>query len=149
MRAAGHEKKAAAGREKLRAADPEEGVAAPGAGEDNFFARVYEAVRRIPCGRVATYGQIARLCGNARASRAVGYALHVNPAPGAIPCHRVVNREGRLAPAFAFGGPAVQRDLLTAEGVPSVARDGCFYVDLTRYGWFCGDMQSTMRDINA
>ena len=71
MRAAGHEKKAAAGREKLRAADPEEGgVAAPGAGEDNFFARVYEAVRRIPCGRVATYGQIARLCGNARASRA-------------------------------------------------------------------------------
>lgn len=105
---------------------------------ENFFAEVYAAVRRIPRGSVATYGQIARLCGRPRASRAVGYALHVNPVPGEIPCHRVVNREGRLAPAFAFGGSSVQRDLLAAEGVPSVERDGFFYVDLTRYGWFCG-----------
>ena len=101
----------------------------------NFFDRVYEAVRRIPCGKVATYGQIARLCGAPRSSRAVGYALHVNPMPGVIPCHRVVNREGRLAPAFAFGGPAVQRDLLAAENVESCERDGLFYVDLDRYLW--------------
>ncbi len=103
--------------------------------EENFFARVYAAVRRIPRGRVATYGQIARLCGRPRAARVVGSALHVNPAPGAIPCHRVVNREGRLAPAFAFGGAQVQRDLLAAEGVEAEARGGLFYVDLARYGW--------------
>ena len=102
---------------------------------ENFFASVYAVVRSIPRGSVATYGQIARSCGRPRASRAVGYALHGNPTPGEIPCHRVVNREGRLAPAFAFGGPSVQRDLLAAEGVPSVERDGCFYVDLARYGW--------------
>ncbi len=85
--------------------------------ESGFFQQVYEIVQKIPVGCVATYGQIARLCGNPRASRAVGYALHVNPLPGEIPCHRVVNRFGGLAPAFAFGGADVQRKLLTAEGV--------------------------------
>ena len=66
---------------------------------------------------------------------AVGWALRRNPSPGAeIPCHRVVNREGRLAPAFAFGGPGAQRDLLEAEGVPFFA-DG--RVDLKRCAW-CG-----------
>lgn len=101
--------------------------------DDNFFARVYALVQRIPRGRVATYGQIARSCGNARASRAVGYALHVNPLPGKIPCHRVVNREGRLAPGFAFGGEGAQRDLLTAEGVVCEHRGGDYYVDLEKY----------------
>ena len=71
----------------------------------SFFENVYEAVQLIPRGKVATYGQIARMIGAPRSSRAVGYALHANPRPGVIPCHRVVNREGRLAPAFAFGGP--------------------------------------------
>ena len=85
--------------------------------ESGFFQQVYEIVQKIPVGCVATYGQIARLCGNPRASRAVGYALHVNPLPGESPCHRVVNRFGGLAPAFAFGGADVQRKLLTAEGV--------------------------------
>ena len=85
--------------------------------ESGFFQQVYEIVQKIPVGCVATYGQIARLCGNPRASRAVGYALHVNPLPGEIPCHRVVNRFGGRAPAFAFGGADVQRKLLTAEGV--------------------------------
>lgn len=83
----------------------------------NFFQLVYEAVQKIPEGKVASYGQIARLCGSPRSSRAVGYALHVNPLPGIVPCHRVVNREGRLAPAFAFGGAGVQKSLLEAEGV--------------------------------
>ena len=92
---------------------------------------VYEIVRRIPKGRVATYGQVAYLAGNPRASRAVGYALHRNPFPGEIPCHRVVNREGRLAPGFAFGGPGIQQELLEAEGV--AVQDG--YVDLTKYCW--------------
>lgn len=85
--------------------------------EESFYQQVYDVVRRIPTGKVATYGQIALLCGNPRAARAVGYALHRNPAPGVIPCHRVVNREGRTAPAFAFGGQDVQRQMLEQEGV--------------------------------
>ncbi|PWM71687.1 MAG: cysteine methyltransferase [Bacillota bacterium] len=97
-----------------------------------FFQEVYKIVKQIPEGKVATYGQIAVLCGNPRCSRAVGYALHVNPEPIVIPCHRVVNREGRLAPAFAFGGEDVQKSLLEREGVP-VREDGT--VDLSRYLW--------------
>ena len=83
----------------------------------SFFKSVYEAVKLIPKGRVATYGDIARYVGSPRAARVVGYALHVNPEPNAIPCHRVVNREGRLAPSFAFGGMEVQKALLEAENV--------------------------------
>jgi len=71
------------------------------------FEKIYDIVRQIPEGKVCTYGQVARLAGNPRWARIVGYALHVNPAFGEIPCHRVVNREGRTAPAFAFGGENV------------------------------------------
>lgn len=98
----------------------------------SFFENVYEAVQLIPRGKVATYGQIARMIGAPRSSRAVGYALHANPRPGVIPCHRVVNREGRLAPAFAFGGPEIQAQLLESEGV-EVGED--FVVDLEKYLW--------------
>ena len=98
----------------------------------SFFENVYEAVQLIPRGKVATYGQIARMIGAPRSSRAVGYALHANPRPGVIPCHRVVNREGRLAPAFAFGGPEIQAQLLESEGV-GVGAD--FVVDLGKYLW--------------
>ncbi|MBQ8350723.1 MAG: MGMT family protein [Clostridia bacterium] len=84
----------------------------------NTFEKIYAAVRLIPRGYVMTYGGVAALAGNPRMARVVGYALHQNPAPGIIPCHRVVNREGRLAPAFAFGGEEVQRALLENEGVP-------------------------------
>lgn len=98
----------------------------------SFFENVYEAVQLIPRGKVATYGQIARMIGAPRSSRAVGYALHANPRPGVIPCHRVVNREGRLAPAFAFGGPEIQARLLESEGV-RVSAD--FVVDLGKYLW--------------
>lgn len=85
--------------------------------QNGFFEQVYEVVKRIPTGKVATYGQIAALVGNKRMSRQVGWALHVNPQPYVVPCHRVVNRMGRLAPAFAFGGVDVQRQLLLAENV--------------------------------
>lgn len=98
----------------------------------SFYTTVYNLVRQIPKGKVASYGQIALLAGSPRASRAVGYALHVNPLPGVIPCHRVVNRAGRLAPAFAFGGEEEQRHLLEAEGV-AVSDDG--YVNMELYGW--------------
>ncbi|MBO5457425.1 MAG: MGMT family protein [Clostridia bacterium] len=96
----------------------------------NFFEKVYEAVKKIPKGKVATYGQIAHAVGAPRAARQVGWALHVNPAPGIIPCHRVVNRMGRLAPAFAFGGEKTQASLLRAEGV-EVSEE--YIVDLTKY----------------
>lgn len=95
------------------------------------FERVYQVVRQIPAGRVATYGQVARLAGNKKWSRVVGYALHVNPEPGEIPCHRVVNRLGEPSSAFAFGGINRQIELLEAEGVKFI--DG--KVDMKTFQW--------------
>lgn len=98
----------------------------------NTFDKIYEAVCRIPEGKVATYGMIAAMTGNPRRARVVGYALHSNPMPGVIPCHRVVNREGKTAPAFAFGGEDRQRELLEREGVRFLP-DG--RVDMEKYLW--------------
>ncbi|MBQ9728292.1 MAG: MGMT family protein [Clostridia bacterium] len=95
-----------------------------------FFERVYEALKKVPKGTVVTYGQLAYAIGAPRCARQVGYALHVNPEPYVIPCYRVVNRFGRLAPAFAFGGEEIQAELLRAEGV-EVRSD--FTVDLDVY----------------
>ena len=81
------------------------------------FERIYEVVRTIPKGKVASYGQIAALAGNPRWARVVGYALHQNPEPGVIPCHRVVHADGAVSSAFAFGGPNTQVELLKNEGV--------------------------------
>ena len=81
------------------------------------FELIYEQVKKIPRGKVATYGQIAMLAGNPRWARAVGYALHANPDPDGIPCYRVLNRFGGLAPAFAFGGAEKQAELLRADGI--------------------------------
>ena len=83
----------------------------------NTYEKIYEVVKIIPKGKVATYGQVAFLAGNPCWARVVGYALHVNPDPSTIPCHRVVNREGKVAQGFAFGGSGVQRQLLEAEGI--------------------------------
>lgn len=83
----------------------------------NTFEKIYEQVKKIPKGKVATYGQIALMAGNPRWSQIVGYALHANPEPGVIPCHRVVRKDGRLAKNFAFGGENAQRKLLISEGV--------------------------------
>lgn len=94
------------------------------------FERIYEEVKKIPKGSVATYGLIAAKCGNPRWARVVGYALHVNPDQNSIPCHRVVNREGRLSPAFAFGGENVQKSLLESEGVTFLDNG---YVDLEKH----------------
>lgn len=94
-----------------------------------FSERVYAAIRQIPRGKVASYGQIARALGSPRASRAVGRVLHVNPDPENIPCHRVVNKYGRLAPDFAFGGPAEQRRLLMEEGIELEEN----HIDMERY----------------
>ncbi len=97
----------------------------------SVFEKIYEQVRKIPRGKVATYGQIAMLAGNPRWARVVGYALHSNPDPEGIPCYRVVNREGRLSEAFVFGGINKQAELLMADGVE--VRDNT--VNLEKYLW--------------
>ena len=97
---------------------------------DTPTKRIYEAVKIIPKGKVATYGTVAAMAGNPRMSRAVGNALHKNPDPEHIPCHRVVNAKGELADAFVFGGPGVQQSRLEAEGIE--VKDG--RVDLKKYG---------------
>lgn len=94
-----------------------------------FKSAVYEAVKSVPKGSVATYGQIAMMAGYRGAARAVGNALHVNPYFGSVPCHRVVNASGKLAPDFAFGGIDAQKRMLIGEGV-EVAGDT---VDLEKY----------------
>lgn len=96
---------------------------------DSPAKRIYNAVKKIPKGKVATYSQIAAMAGNPKMSRAVGNALHKNPEPGIIPCHRVVNSKGVLAGEFAFGGSGAQAKLLEAEGV--IVCDG--KVDLKKY----------------
>ena len=98
----------------------------------NTFDKIYRVVRRIPYGKVATYGQIAAAVGNPRLARVVGYALHQNPSPGIIPCHRVVKKDGSVSEAFAFGGENAQIEMLRAEGV-EFAEYG--KVDMSRFQW--------------
>ena len=87
---------------------------------DSPTKRIYEAVRRIPKGHVATYGQVAAMAGDVKMARAVGNALHKNPDPEHIPCFRVVNAKGELASEFACGGKQVQEKLLEADGIEVV-----------------------------
>lgn len=86
-----------------------------------FADRVFDIVSKVPRGKVATYGQVARMMGRPRSARYVGYALRANPRPGtdpdSIPCHRVVFKDGSLCKSFAFGGPDVQFKMLREEGV--------------------------------
>lgn len=81
----------------------------------NPFEKVWKEVRKIPKGKVTTYGTIGKKLG--MSPRVVGYALHANPDSSKTPCHRVVNRQGRLAPGYAFGGPGIQKEKLEREGV--------------------------------
>ena len=96
---------------------------------DNPSKRIYEAVRKIPYGHVATYAQVAQLAGDRKMARAVGNALHKNPDPSTIPCFRVVNSKGELSGEFAFGGAGAQARLLESEGIEVI--DG--RVDLKKY----------------
>lgn len=97
---------------------------------DSPTKRIYEAVKKIPKGHVATYGQIAAMAGNLKMLRAVGNALHKNKDPDHIPCFRVVNAKGELSGAFVFGGEKMQAKLLRKDGIE--VRDG--KVDLKKYG---------------
>ena len=97
---------------------------------DSPTKRIYEAVKKIPKGHVATYGRIAEMAGEPKMAWAVGNALHKNPDPDNIPCFRVVNSKGELAGEFAFGGKGTQAKLLEADGVEVVNGK----VDLKKYG---------------
>ena len=97
---------------------------------DSPTKRIYEAVKNIPKGHVATYGRIAEMAGEPKMARAVGNALHKNPDPENIPCFRVVNSKGELSGAFAFGGENEQAKRLMEDGVEVVEGK----VDLEKYG---------------
>ncbi len=96
----------------------------------DYFEKVYKVVRKIPSGKVATYGQVAKLV-KSKDARRIGWALHAN-SNRAIPCHRVVNKEGRLAYNFAFDGEAEQKKRLILEGV--IFKDEK-HVDLKKCLW--------------
>lgn len=99
---------------------------------DSPSKRIYEAVKRIPKGKVASYSQVAAMAGNPRMCRAVGNALHHNPDPENIPCYRVVNAKGELSGAFAFGGADEQERRLAADEIPVINGK----VDLEKYGYY-------------
>jgi methylated-DNA-protein-cysteine methyltransferase-like protein len=96
------------------------------------YQRIYAVVRRIPRGRVATYGQVARLAGLGDHARQVGYALHSLDAGDRLPWHRVLNAQGRVSLRAEPGGDRVQRALLEREGVRF---DVAGRADLARCGW--------------
>lgn len=98
----------------------------------NFNQRVYEVIKQIPLGKVTSYGAVARAVGAPRSARQVGWALHSNPQPGVIPCHRVVFKDGSLTDGFAFGGRDIQRALLQEEGVEVTDE---YKVDMKKFGW--------------
>lgn len=96
-----------------------------------LYQRIYAVVRRVPAGRVVTYGQVAKLAGRCGA-RQVGYALSALEADSAVPWQRVINSQGRISLRSAGGHDTLQRELLEAEGV-EFSLDG--RVDLRRFGW--------------
>lgn len=100
--------------------------------DGDFFGRVYRLVRRIPPGKVATYGQIAWLLGAPRGARAVGWAMRATPEGSAVPWQRVVNAAGRISEGRSRGEVVMQRLLLEEEGV---VFDANGRIDLGVYGW--------------
>lgn len=98
----------------------------------DFFSRVYDVVSRIPEGKVMTYGQIAALLGEPRGARVVGWAMRAAPSSLNLPCHRVVNRLGEMAPSYAFGSKDIQRELLISEGI-TFKENGC--IDMKKHLW--------------
>ena len=105
--------------------------AVPG-GPESSYQKIYAVVRRIPRGRVATYGQVAHLAGLPGRARQVGYALHAMASDAAVPWHRVINGRGEISRRAEPGGDEVQRSFLESEGVPF---DRSGRVDLACYQW--------------
>jgi methylated-DNA-protein-cysteine methyltransferase-like protein len=100
--------------------------------DEQFCKRVYEIAAQIPEGKVMTYGQIATELGDSRAAREVGKAMAITPAELQIPCHRVVNKSGSMAPGYVFGGADKQRAMLEQEGV-TFKTDGC--INMAKHLW--------------
>lgn len=101
---------------------------------DGFFQEVYRIVAKVPEGSVITYGMIAAMLGRPRAARIVGYAMNGTPPDLNLPCHRVVNKEGRLSPGAVFGGEEIQRQMLEAEGI-TFHENGCIDMEKHLMRW--------------
>ena len=101
-------------------------------GRVTAYERIYKVVRRVPRGRVATYGQIAALAGLPGHARQVGYALHACPENSSVPWQRVINASGEISLRSSSDAEGLQRALLEAEGVEFDERER---VDLERFGW--------------
>lgn len=102
--------------------------------QEEFYRRVGIVCRSIPAGKVATYGQIALLCGRPKNSRQVGYALKHDLA-GEVPAYRVVNSKGILSGAVHFETPDLQKILLTEEGIEVRWTPDGWKTDLKKYQW--------------
>lgn len=100
----------------------------------DFYRRMALVCEKLPKGHVATYGQIALLCGKPRNARQVGTALNRGLA-GDVPAYRIVNAKGILSGAAAFDMPDLQKRMLEADGVEVTGVPGSWQVDLKRYGW--------------
>ncbi len=108
----------------------------------DIYKRIGIVCQQIPAGKVATYGQIALLCGKPQNSRQVGYALKKGLAGEKIPAYRVVNSRGILSGAAYFETYDMQKLLLEEEGIAVNLRDGVWCVDLKQYGW-----RNTLEDV--
>ena len=105
---------------------------APTSTPTSSYQRIYAATRRIPRGRVSTYGRIATLAGLRGRARQVGYAMHALPAGSTVPWHRVINAQGQISLRKHPGAELTQRMLLEREDIRFSGRGK---VDLARYGW--------------
>ena len=100
-----------------------------------FYEKMRLVCLAIPAGKVATYGQIARLCGKPKNSRQVGYGLKNDLAGADVPAFRVVNGKGELSGAIHFGIPGLQQQLLAEDGIKVFWNGRSWCVDLKTYGW--------------
>ena len=101
----------------------------------NFYARVYDVVKKVPAGRVATYSQIATIVCSPRAARAVGWALRALPQGHDVPWQRVINSRGMISIQNLRAPKMLQMRMLREEGVDVMTVDGNYFVDLEKYLW--------------
>ena len=103
----------------------------------NFYEQVYQTVKKVPCGKVATYGQIAALIGSPRAARMVGWAMHAMDGGKLeeIPWQRVINRTGRISTTCETHPAVEQANILQKEKIKVALKNGNYYINLEKYLW--------------